>query len=72
MKRKLTIEDIRIGGWLSAALDDQKVCDLMKADIRAWMETFEYSNVLEVTEETSMNYPEYMNSIGKSFKEMIE
>jgi hypothetical protein len=27
----------KIGKWLSAALDDIKVCDEMKADIRAWM-----------------------------------
>lgn len=28
----------RVGSWLSAALDDPKVCEEMKADIRAWME----------------------------------
>lgn len=26
----------RLGAWLSAALDDPKVCDAMKADIEAW------------------------------------
>lgn len=32
-------EAIRIGSWLSAALDDPAVCEEMKADIRAWFET---------------------------------
>lgn len=27
----------RIGGWLSAALDDPSVCEDMKNDIRAWL-----------------------------------
>lgn len=27
-----------VGSWLSAALDDPKVCDEMKADIRAWFD----------------------------------
>lgn len=26
----------RLGAWMSAALDDPKVCDAMKADIQAW------------------------------------
>lgn len=29
----------RIGAWLSAALDDPKVCAEMKADIEAWFAT---------------------------------
>lgn len=27
-----------VGSWLSAALDDPKVCDEMKADIREWFD----------------------------------
>jgi len=27
---------VGIGGWLSAALDDPKVCDAMKTDINSW------------------------------------
>ena len=30
--------DVRIGVWLSAALEDPKVCDKMKADINNWFE----------------------------------
>lgn len=30
-----------IGGWLSAALDDEKVCEEMKRDIRSWFEVLE-------------------------------
>lgn len=26
----------KLGSWMSAALDDPKVCDAMKADIRNW------------------------------------
>lgn len=28
----------RIGGWLSASLDDPSVCEEMKTDVRAWFE----------------------------------
>ena len=28
--------NVRLGTWMSAALDDPKVCDAMKADIREW------------------------------------
>lgn len=28
----------RLGAWMSAALDDPKVCDAMKADIQAWFD----------------------------------
>ena len=27
---------VAVGGWLSAALDDPNVCDVMKADINRW------------------------------------
>ena len=27
----------KVGPWLSAALEDRKVCEEMKADIRSWM-----------------------------------
>lgn len=42
-KRGREIERLRgardgLGHWLSAALDDPKVCDEMKIDIRRWME----------------------------------
>jgi hypothetical protein len=36
----VTEKEERLGFWLSAALDDPKVCDAMKADIRAWFEQF--------------------------------
>jgi len=29
----------RIGSWLSASLSDSKVCDEMKADVKAWFES---------------------------------
>ena len=35
---ELTEVEEKIGSWLSAALDDDSVCDEMKADIRAWMD----------------------------------
>ncbi len=28
--------NVRLGKWMSAALDDPKVCDAMKDDIREW------------------------------------
>lgn len=33
---------LKLGAWMSAALDDPKVCDEMKADIRAWMDTIDF------------------------------
>jgi hypothetical protein len=32
---------IGIGKWLSAALDDHKVCEEMKEDIRDWMKRYD-------------------------------
>lgn len=40
-KRPLVEKDIEIGRWLSAALDDPKVCEEMKEDIKEWFNTFE-------------------------------
>ena len=41
-KRRQTEEDIKLGSWLSAALDDPEVCQEMKLDIIKWMDSFEY------------------------------
>lgn len=41
-KRRQTVEDIKLGSWMSAALDDPTVCQEMKLDIIAWMDSFEY------------------------------
>ncbi|QYW06520.1 hypothetical protein uan_108 [Pseudomonas phage UAntarctica] len=34
-----TPEDVRLGAWLSAALDDPKVSPCMKYDINLWMDS---------------------------------
>ncbi len=34
--------DERIGGWLSAALSDERTCDVFKRDINDWLNSFEY------------------------------
>jgi hypothetical protein len=39
--RPWAFEDLEIGRWLSAALDDEHVADEMKYDITAWFDTFE-------------------------------
>jgi len=33
---RVILASVRLGKWMSAALDDPKVCDEMKADIREW------------------------------------
>lgn len=33
---RLIMAEVRLGRWMSAALDDPNVCDEMKADIREW------------------------------------
>lgn len=38
--RELSDVDKKLGAWMSAALDDDDVCDEMKNDIRNWMEQF--------------------------------
>lgn len=35
-EHEAVMASIKIGGWLSAALDDPAVCDAMKADIERW------------------------------------
>lgn len=35
---RLEVANDMVGRWLSAALDDPKVCEQMKADINVWME----------------------------------
>ena len=47
-KVPLTKEDEAVGRWLSAALDDPKTCDEMKADINRWMDSKEYPKAKEV------------------------
>jgi hypothetical protein len=37
---------VNLGSWLSAALDDPKVCDAMKADIREWFSAGEPMEIL--------------------------
>lgn len=37
---EMSHQDIALGKWLAAALDDSTVCDEMKADIRAWFDQF--------------------------------
>jgi len=39
-ERKMTEADDKIGFWLSAALEDDKVCKEMKEDIRSWFDQF--------------------------------
>lgn len=33
---RAVMASVTLGSWMSAALDDPKVCDAMKADIREW------------------------------------
>lgn len=35
-EHEAVMASVAVGGWLSAALDDPKVCDAMKADIDRW------------------------------------
>jgi hypothetical protein len=55
-----------LGSWMSAALDDPKVCDAMKADIREWFsagEPFEgmADQQAEVERLTSHNQQKLVN-----------
>ena len=43
-KRKLTNVDIRIGAWLSAALEDNTSCEEFRKDINEWMDSFDYES----------------------------
>ena len=36
LHHRAIMASVRLGSWMSAALDDPKVCDEMKADIREW------------------------------------
>ncbi len=35
-RARVIMASVRLGAWMSAALDDPKVCEEMKADIREW------------------------------------
>jgi hypothetical protein len=50
MKRECIDEDAALGAWLSAALDDPKVCKEMKNDIENWFDSFEYKSYKEAVE----------------------
>lgn len=39
MKPLATVDDLVVGKWLSAALEDPKVCQAMKDDINEWFES---------------------------------
>lgn len=44
-EHKAVYASVKIGGWLSAALDDPNVCEAMKADINHWFDAgFLYLN----------------------------
>ena len=45
MKRKPTDLDLRIGSWLSSALDAPKSCDAFKTDIMDWYDEQDYSDI---------------------------
>jgi len=40
-KRQSTKQDIQLGYWLAAALDDETVCKEMKDDINKWFDSFD-------------------------------
>jgi hypothetical protein len=35
-RRRVIMASVKLGSWLSSALDDPNVCEEMKADIREW------------------------------------
>lgn len=43
---RAVMASVKLGAWLSAALDDPKVCDAMKADIREWFSAGEPMEIL--------------------------
>ena len=43
---RAVMASVRLGAWLSAALDDPNVCDAMKADIREWFSAGEPMEIL--------------------------
>lgn len=45
LKRYMTEVEESLGAWLSAVLDDDKVCQEMKIDIIKWFATFEYRSI---------------------------
>jgi hypothetical protein len=45
--RSVSDEDKAIGSWLSAALDDPKVCAEMKRDINAWLAQYHFAAIAQ-------------------------
>lgn len=38
--QNMSMHDVKIGAWLSAALDDPTTCDSFKSDINSWLNQF--------------------------------
>lgn len=57
---KLKDASLGLGPWMSAALNDDKVCAEMKADIQAWLEAFpkEWFEELEEEEQPGSTWDE--------------
>jgi len=43
---RAVMASVKLGAWMSAAMDDDKVCDAMKADIREWFSAGEPMEIL--------------------------
>ena len=43
---RAVMASVKLGAWMSAALDDPKVCDAMKADIQEWFSAGEPMELL--------------------------
>jgi hypothetical protein len=46
---RAVMANVRLGAWMSAALDDPAVCDAMKADIREWFSAGEPVQMLSAS-----------------------
>ncbi len=51
MTRLPTKADKALGSWMSAALDCPNTCDEMKAAVREWFDSFDWSEIPENDEE---------------------
>ena len=61
---RAVLASVQLGGWLSAALDDPKVCDAMKADIREW---FSAGEPMEILGQAATHFAEALTTteVGK-------
>ncbi len=67
---RAVMASVKLGAWMSAALDDPAVCDAMKADIREWFSAGEPMETLNQALAAALTQPR--DSEAEQMREALE